>query len=144
MLHPLKNIVPALLLLAACASEKPAATAGKEPEASANTQSQVAQKPEAPSAAAALTRVDSSLVCMVNNHYMGSAQIPVAVEGKTYYGCCKMCESRLNDDPSSRMSVDPFSKQAVDKALAVVAKDDQGKVLYFENETTFQGYLASL
>jgi hypothetical protein len=27
-------------------------------------------------------------------------QIPVAVDGKMYYGCCQMCEAKLKEGPS--------------------------------------------
>ena len=38
------------------------------------------------------SQVPNELVCMVNNAYMGMPQIAVPVNGKTYYGCCDMCE----------------------------------------------------
>ena len=44
--------------------------------------------PVASTELAALTEVtDPSQVCMVNDQFMGRAQIPVSVGGKTYYGC---------------------------------------------------------
>jgi YHS domain-containing protein len=85
-----------------------------------------------------LTRVtDRSLVCMVNNRYMGTAQIPVEVAGRTYFGCCAMCERRLKEDENARRAVDPVSKKTVDKSLAVIARDSADNVLYFENEQSF-------
>lgn len=94
-----------------------------------------------PPVANGLTRVeDPSLVCMVNNTFMGKAQIPIEVDGKTYFGCCEMCKGRLANDPSSRMAVDPVSGQAVDKAIAVMAKDAQGSVLYFASNETLRAY----
>lgn len=101
-----------------------------------------AAPPSAPASAApeqqvALVRVtDPSTVCMVNNHYMGRPQIPVQVDGKTYYGCCQMCEKRLRDEPSARNAVDPVTQKQVDKALALMARDQEGKVFYFENEAS--------
>jgi YHS domain-containing protein len=90
-----------------------------------------------PASAATFTRIaDPSTVCMVNDRYMGAVQIPVLVEGKTYYGCCKMCEKRLNDEPSVREALDPISKQAVDKATAVLAQDRAGAVFYFADEAS--------
>ncbi len=91
---------------------------------------------------ASLTRVDPSLVCMMNNHFMGKAQIPVVVEGKTYFGCCEMCKGKLAKDPSSRTAKDPVSGAAVDKSLAVIAKDESGDVMYFENEKNLEQYAA--
>ena len=81
---------------------------------------------------------------MVNNQYMGQKQIPVTVEGKTYYGCCQMCEAKLNKDPTARLAEDPVSKRPVDKATAVIAKDTSGRVLYFEDEASLRAYAATL
>jgi len=83
---------------------------------------------------------DPSLVCMVNNTYMGKAQIPVEVEGKTYFGCCPMCKERLAKEPDTRAAVDPFSGENVDKASAVIARDADGNVLYFANEQNLRTY----
>ena len=44
---------------------------------------------------AELKRVETKKVCMVNNQVFEKDQIPVAVDGKTYYGCCEMCKERL-------------------------------------------------
>lgn len=108
--------------------------------------SQTAPVPSAEPAAAqqtsndALVRVDAEKVCMINNQFMNKAQIPVAVEGTTYYGCCEMCEKKLREQPDSRYSVDPVSKKRVDKAKAVIGKLKSDEVLYFENEQTFAAY----
>jgi len=78
---------------------------------------------------------------MVNNAYMGKAQIPVEVDGKTYFGCCAMCKERLAREPETRTAKDPLSGEVVDKALAVIATDADGNVLYFasdENVTRFE------
>jgi YHS domain-containing protein len=88
-----------------------------------------------------LTQVeDPSLVCMVNNTYMGKAQIPVEVEGKTYFGCCPMCKERLAKEPDTRTAVDPVSGEKVDKAAAVIAKDADGNVLYFASQANLRNY----
>ena len=118
-----------ILMFAACSSA-PAPTAARD-EASA-----VAAAP------AKITRVEPSLVCMVNNQYMGKAQIPIAVNGKTYFGCCEMCKSRLAQDPTSRAAVDPVSGATVDKATAVIGRDATGAVVYFESEKNLQLYAA--
>jgi YHS domain-containing protein len=92
-------------------------------------------------ATSGLTRVsDASLVCMVNNRYVGKPQIPVAVEGKTYYGCCEGCKGRLERDPAARQAIDPVTRKTVDKASAVIAKTESGSTLYFENEQTLAQY----
>jgi YHS domain-containing protein len=93
-----------------------------------------------PSAATTLVRVQPEKVCMINDRFMDAPQIPVAVEGKTYYGCCPMCERRLREEPNSRFGIDPVSKKRVDKAAAVIGKLTNGEVLYFENEQTFGAY----
>ena len=83
---------------------------------------------------------DLKQVCMVNNQFMGKDQIPVEVEGKTYYGCCEMCKERLAKDQAVRYSTDPVSGARVDKATAVIGVQPNGSVLYFENETNLQEY----
>lgn len=94
-----------------------------------------------PAAMSGLTRVsDPSLVCMINNRFMGSPQIPVPVAGKTYYGCCAGCKAKLENDPTARTAVDPVTQATVDKAQAVLAQTNTGVVLYFENEQTFTTY----
>lgn len=88
-----------------------------------------------------LTRVeDPSLVCMVNNTFMGKPQIPVDIDGKTYFGCCPMCKDRLANEAETRSAVDPVSGLAVDKAAAVIAQDANGNVLYFASEDNLRNY----
>ena len=119
-----------VLLVAACSSD-PAPTPAPAPR----------QDPQAVAAASAmLTRVEPSLVCMVNNQYMGKPQIPVLVDGKTYFGCCEMCKSRLATDPASRTATDPVSGASVDKAAAVIGRDASGAALYFENAKNLELY----
>jgi len=140
----------ATLFLLACNSTKPASE-----EAPATNTQPVAEAPAtAPTTAAAPTAststpvadqsltlvADSSQVCMVNNQFMGREQIPVEVEGKTYFGCCEMCKGRLARDPSSRSAKDPVSGKLVDKASAVIAKRPSGEVIYFESKDTFERY----
>lgn len=85
--------------------------------------------------------VPNELVCMVNNAFMGENQMPVPVDGKTYYGCCEMCVGRLNDDETSRVATDPFSGKEVDKSEAyIVISDEHGKVDYFESQENSQSY----
>lgn len=139
-----KVIAPALcaLVLAACSpkSADTAAPAEPTPAPRAAVEQPVVQ---AAATRASLTRItDPSTVCMVNDQHMGTAQIPVQVEGKTYYGCCQMCEARLNQDAQVRLGRDPVTKRSVDKASAVLAKDASGKILYFESEDTFGSYVA--
>jgi YHS domain-containing protein len=93
-----------------------------------------------PARAEDIKKVDSKRVCMVNNTLFDKDQIPVAVDGKTYFGCCEMCKGRLAQDASIRESVDPVSGKPVDKAKAVIGAKPDGKVLYFESEKTFAAY----
>lgn len=152
-----KILVPALslLALAACTptrAPEPAeqATPRAETESATTSPSPAAAAPAAAAPAAAapaasLTRVaDPSTVCMVNDQHMAAAQIPVEVEGRTYYGCCAMCEKRLKQDAQVRLGKDPVSQREVDKASAVIAKDAKGKVWYFENEQNMEAYAARL
>jgi YHS domain-containing protein len=89
---------------------------------------------EQPAAAAAVKRVEAKKVCMVTDHAFDKEQIPVTVEGKTYYGCCQMCKGRLASDAAVRTAVDPVTGKKVDKAKAVIAAHEDGTVLYFESE----------
>lgn len=84
---------------------------------------------------------DHSSVCMVTDHFMGVPQIPVKAEGKTYYGCCQMCVGTIQNDAGIRHAADPVTGVPVDKAKAVIAKDETGKVYYFESEKTYQRFL---
>ncbi len=78
-------------------------------------------------------QVDAKYVCMINKKVFKTEQIAVPVEGKTYYGCCDMCKSKLTDDAKSRMDTDPVSGKEVDKATAVIGTDADGNVYFFEN-----------
>ncbi len=87
-------------------------------------------------------QVPNELVCMVNNAYMGKPQIPVEVSGKTYYGCCNMCVSTLNEKESARSGIDPVTGGKVDKSNAfIVLLSQKGNVAYFESETTYKKFL---
>lgn len=90
---------------------------------------------------AGLTRVsDPSQVCMINDQFMGRAQIPIVVEGRTYYGCCPACKDKLEKQPASRMALDPITGEQVDKARAIIVQDSAGKVMYFAGEDTLRRY----
>jgi YHS domain-containing protein len=97
---------------------------------------------KATSSAAVEKVTDPSLVCMVNDMDMGKAQIPVVVEGQTYYGCCAMCKERLTKDAAVRTAIDPVSGKKVDKAKAVIGKRPDGSVVYFESEKNLRQYAA--
>lgn len=89
------------------------------------------------------TKLKSSLVCFVNNKFMGIDQIPVEVEGKTYYGCCPDCVGKLKNIREVRYALDPFTGKEVDKALAYIVLSPQGNndILYFESEQNYISYI---
>jgi YHS domain-containing protein len=93
-----------------------------------------------PAVAETLRRVQPKRVCMVNNTVFPKDQIPVTVDGKTYFGCCEMCKGRLAQDAAIRQATDPVSGKPVDKAKAVIGAKPDGKVIYFESEKTFAAY----
>lgn len=85
--------------------------------------------------------VSNNEVCMVNNVFMAKNQIEVLFDGKKYYGCCEMCQERIPRDKGVRVAIDPLSKKTVDKASALIAiSGENGEVLYFENEKSYQAY----
>ena len=87
-----------------------------------------------------LKKVEAKKVCMINEHFMNHDQIPVEVDGKTYYGCCAMCKERLANDAEKRAAVDPVSGKTVDKAKAVIGAASDGTVAYFESEKNLEKY----
>lgn len=89
---------------------------------------------------ATLERVEAIKVCMVNDQVFVQDQIPVEVDGKTYYGCCIMCKDRLAQDESARTGLDPVTGSPVDKATAVIGMRPDGSVLYFESEESLAEY----
>lgn len=96
----------------------------------------------APAEAGSLDKVESKRVCMVNDTVFPRDQIPVEVDGKTYFGCCEMCKGRIAKDASIRTATDPVSGVAVDKATAVIGAGPDGRVFYFESDETFGKYTA--
>jgi YHS domain-containing protein len=126
----MKSLILTMVLVAACAAKE-------EPAISMSKMLSSQEVAGEPTNGAFVRVADPSLVCMVNDKYMGKPQIPVEVQGKTYYGCCKMCEKRLQEDETVRRATDPISHERVDKAVAVLARDPAGNVFYFAHETSF-------
>ena len=87
-----------------------------------------------------LKPIEAEYVCMVNNQSYDTPQIAVEVEGKTYYGCCSMCKTRLEKDPAIRAAVDPVSGKSVNKADAVIGASSDRTVYYFENDENFHTF----
>jgi YHS domain-containing protein len=128
------------LALAACSREY---TSSSSSSSSAESAPQTAQAsaPAKNGLPGGMTRVtDPSQVCMVNDQFMGKPQIPVEVEGRTYYGCCAMCKEKLNTQPAARLAQDPVTGETVDKSKAVIVQDPQGRVKYFASEATLSKY----
>jgi YHS domain-containing protein len=124
-----KLFLISILLVSACSKESAPPPTASEPAAAAVT------------LPAGMSRVtDASQVCMVNDQFMGRPQIPVAVEGRTYFGCCPMCKDKLEKQPEMRTAQDPVTGEPVDKAKAVIVQDSAGKVLYFASESTLARY----
>lgn len=90
-----------------------------------------------------LKTVDPEIVCMVNDNVMGKPQIPVEVDGKTYYGCCQNCVGTLKADRSVRFAKDPLTGRMVDKAKAVILEGGSGEALYFESTDAAKLYRES-
>ena len=107
-----------------------------EPATADNTNRNSAEKQSQP----VISQIDSKYVCMINNQSFNKEQIPVEVDGKTYYGCCQMCEAKLKSDPGSRTAVDPVSGNDVDKAAAIIGAAPDGTVYYFESEQNLKAF----
>ncbi|HEY0171972.1 MAG TPA: hypothetical protein VGB98_13200 [Pyrinomonadaceae bacterium] len=127
----------ALSALAGCASPQPV-----PPSTSAGAKAEQPQPPRQEGGEAALQVVDAKYVCMINNQRFSKVQIPIEVEGRTYYGCCDMCKDKLGGDPTSRVAVDPVSGKEVDKAKAVIGVDADGAAYYFESAENLKRYKA--
>ncbi len=132
-MKPVIVIVACVLALSACTRE-----GGSEDRAPQPEPAQPAQPEALPNGLSRVT--DTSQVCMANDQFMGRAQIPIEVQGRTYYGCCPMCKDRLANQPELRTATDPVTNEPVDKATAVIAQNAAGKVLYFTSEDTLLRY----
>lgn len=87
-----------------------------------------------------LTEVEGKKVCMITNQLFIKDQIPVEVDGKTYYGCCEMCKAKLKNVPENRVAVDPISGNQVDKSQAIIGAAPDGSIYYFESEENLKKY----
>ncbi len=88
-------------------------------------------------------QVSNSQVCMVNNKYMDKDQIPVPINGKTYYGCCPGCVANLKSDTTYRFATDPETGERVDKseAVIIIKPDTKDEALYFRSEANAKNYI---
>lgn len=87
--------------------------------------------------------VKSSLVCYVNNKYMGKEQIPVDFDGKVYFGCCEGCVLNLNNNRDVRYAKDPLTGEMVDKALAIISlkSANTDDVYYFASMKNYRDFM---
>lgn len=128
-------IVGLTSVAAACQSGQDGRTGNQEHSAAA------ASAATSESTESGVRRVDDpSLVCMVNDQVMGRPQIPIAVDGRTYYGCCENCKKRLAEDQSARQAKDPVTGAMVDKSAAVIGQDPSGRVFYFASEENLRAF----
>ncbi len=134
--------------LAGCKKEEPDAGATHDAQAmhamhemhAKHSLDAMIDPPEGSAPYAGLRPVAADRVCMVNDQVFSDPQIPVVVDGKTYYGCCPACEAMLERDRGMRMAVDPVTGEEVDKATAAIGAFSDGSVLYFasvENRDAF-------
>lgn len=136
----LKLVFLAAILFTGCNSGKEKKESGSE--GTAEPKEQIVKAPEESTAYKAGDQLPNELVCMVNDAYMAKPQIPVEVNGKTYYGCCNMCVTTLNEKETARLATDPATGGEVDKSEAyIVLLNQNGKVAYFESEKTYNSYL---
>jgi YHS domain-containing protein len=87
--------------------------------------------------------VANDKVCMVNDRYMVIKQIPIQVEGITYFGCCKDCVKKLQENIAGvRYASDPVTGEKVDKADAVILqRKADGIVRYFASYDSAKKFL---
>ena len=84
-----------------------------------------------------------SLICMVNNTIKRKTNDSVVVNGKTYYGCCSDCLSKLvNNENNVLFAIDPISGIQISKADAVIHRDPnrRGIAMYFESERNYKKF----
>jgi len=82
-------------------------------------------------------------VCMVNDRFMGVSQIPIDVNGTTYYGCCENCVEKLQKNLGDvRFGSNPLNDTKVDKASAIIVQDkNNGSVFYFASQEDAQLFI---
>src|SRR3546814_9013782 len=69
--------------------------------------------------------LDHSLICMVSSSFRGKQQLPVIINGKTYYAYCQTCVWKLNHVSELRYATDPLTGEKIDKASAIFTCDSE-------------------
>ena len=128
--------VPVMLLLFSCTTsvEKSSETAKQNDSEQTIRSSSANNKYEI---------VEHEKVCMVNDRFMGVKQIPIEADGITYYGCCQNCVKKIQENQENvRYSKDPLSGEQVDKATAVILKNNEdGSVKYFSSKKSAEEFM---
>ena len=91
--------------------------------------------------------VPDSMVCMVSDIVKFEAIDSVVVNGKTYWGCCEKCKSKLKYNVDNTLySMDPITGNSLNKADAIIrlTRDiKSNKVAYFESYDSYLQFLKS-
>ncbi len=90
-------------------------------------------------------KLQTELVCMVNDAFMGIKQFPVPVGDKMYFGCCEQCVDKIKNNRQFRYAKDPLTGEEVDKALAfiVVKSEKDRSVHYFKSKDNCDKFLST-
>jgi YHS domain-containing protein len=140
-MRPNRTLVLMALLICGLASASRLVAAQDAPKSGEPQARGMVMGSDATKSGGKLTKVeDHKKICMVTNKAFEKDQIPIEVEGRTYYGCCEMCKTALANNPEKRTAIDPISNHKVDKSMAVIGVDANGKVLYFENDQNLAAY----
>lgn len=79
---------------------------------------------------------ERSHVCMMQDTLLKTPGIPIQHAGKTYFGCCPMCNEKITSEPGRyTVAQDPVSGKAVDKATAELFSLGTA-VFFFESPDT--------
>lgn len=90
-------------------------------------------------------KLETELVCMVNDAFMGIKQFPVPVGDKMYYGCCEQCVDKIKNNRHFRYAMDPQTGEEVDKASAfiVMKSEKDHSVYYFKSKDNYLKFQSS-
>ena len=134
-------LILASIILLSCSNEKNQKT---ETATSTVTKTTPIQTDSAVTSQESYEIVPNDKVCMVNDRFMGVKQIPIDVDGTTYYGCCEGCVEKLQENIDDvRFGNNPLNKTKVDKASAVIVQDkSNGSVFYFASKEDVQDFIS--